>query len=107
MYDIEKQRGKVRLLYPEADDLSITLQLEMAKDFINDRRGFIPTDTTPIEDRYLGLQVLLAVEALSKEGAEGESVHSDNGVSRRYENGSPYSTTLTNRIIPKGTSFKS
>ena len=107
MYDNEKQKAKVKTLYPEADDLNISLQLEMAKDFINDRRGFIPTDTTPLEDRYLGLQVLLAVEALTKEGAEGEIIHGDNGVNRRYENGSPYSTTLTNRIIPKGTSFKS
>lgn len=106
MYDVEAQKSKVKTLYPEADDARIELQLEFAKAFINERRGFIPTEETPIEDRYLSLQVLLTVEALSKEGAEGEKNHSDNGISRGYENGSPYSDTLMNMIIPLGTSHK-
>lgn len=107
MYDVEKQKEKVKTLYPEADDSRIELQLEFAKDFINDRRGFIPSEDMPIEDKYLSLQVLMAVEALSKEGAEGEKSHSDNGVMRVYENGSPYSNGLLNMIIPLGTSHKS
>ena len=93
MYDIESQKAKVKVLYPDANDAAIELQLEFAKE--------------PIEDRYLNLQVLMTVEALSKEGAEGEKQHSDNGVSRVYENGSPYSDALMNRIIPLGTSYKS
>lgn len=105
MYDLEKQKEKVKNLYPEANDAKIELQLEIAKDFINDRRGYTPTDEVPIEDKYLNLQVLMTVEALSKEGAEGEKSHSDNGVSRSYENGSPYSDSLMNRIIPLGKSL--
>lgn len=105
MYDIEAQKAKVKVLYPEASDPKIELQLEFAKDFINDRRGYTPTEEVPIEDRYLNLQVLLTVEALTKEGAEGEKSHSDNGVSRSYENGSPYSDSLVNRIIPLGRSL--
>lgn len=106
MYDVEKQKAKVKVLYPDAEDSKIELQLEFARDFINDRRGYTPTDEIPIEDKYLNLQILLTVEALTKEGAEGEKNHSDNGVLRVYENGSPYSNSLTNRIIPLGTSFK-
>lgn len=106
MYDVETQKAKVKLKYPEASDAQIELELDMAKDAINDRRGYTPTEEQPIEDKYLNLQVLLAVEALSKYGAEGEKSHSDNGVSRSYENASPYSNTLLNRIIPLGTSFK-
>ena len=105
MYDAAKQKEKVKTLYSEADDAKIDLQLELAKDFINDRRGYAPTEESPMEDRYLGLQVLMTVEALAKEGAEGEKSHSDNGVSRSYENGSPYSDTLVNRIIPLGKSL--
>lgn len=105
-YDVEKQKAKVKILYPDANDANIELQLEMAKEFINDRRGFIPSDEMPIEDKYLNLQVLMTVEALSKQGAEGEKSHSDNGVNRSYENGSPYSDTLMNRIIPLGSSYK-
>lgn len=106
MYDLEKQIARVKIKYPEAQDAQIEFELEMAAEVINDIRGYIPTDDNPIEDRYLGLQVLMTVEALSKYGAEGEKSHSDNGVSRVYENGSPYSTSLLNRIIPLGTSFK-
>ena len=107
MYDIEKQVTRVKIKYPEATDEQIQLELDLAKDVINERRGYIPTDEVPIEDKYLNLQILLTVEALSKYGAEGEKSHSDNGVSRVYENASPYSDTLLNRIIPLGTSFKS
>lgn len=107
MYDIEKQVARVKIKYPEATDEQIQLELDLAKDVINERRGYIPTDEVPIEDKYLNLQILLTVEALSKYGAEGEKSHSDNGVSRVYENASPYSDTLLNRIIPLGTSFKS
>lgn len=106
MYDLESQKRKVKIKYPEAPDDQIDLELEMAKDTINERRGFSPTIDVPIEDKYLNLQVLLTVEALSKYGAEGEKQHSDNGVMRVYENGSPYSDSLLNRIIPLGTSFK-
>ena len=105
MYDLEKQKRRVKIKYPDADEDSIELELEFAKDTINERRGFSPTDETPIEDKYLNLQVLLAVEALSKYGAEGERQHSDNGVLRVYENGSSYSDTLLNRIIPLGRSL--
>ena len=107
MYDFEKQKARVKVKFPEAEDAQIELELEMAADTINNIRGYTPTDEQPIEDKYLLLQVLLTVEALSKYGAEGEKSHSDNGVSRSYENGSPYSDTLLNRIIPLGTSFKS
>lgn len=106
MYDLEKQIARVKIKYPEAQDAQIEFELEMAAETINDIRGYTPTEDQPIEDKHLGLQVLLTVEALSKYGAEGEKSHSDNGVSRVYENGSPYSTALLSRIIPLGTSFK-
>lgn len=107
MYDLESQKAKVKIKYPDANDKQIELELEMAKDTINDIRGYIPTDEQPIEDRYLNLQINMTVEALSKYGAEGEKSHSDNGVSRVYDNASPYSKALLSRIIPLGTSFKS
>ena len=107
MYDIEKQKAKVKIKYPDANDAQIELELEMAMDTINDIRGYTPTDGQPIEDRYLNLQINMVVEALSKYGAEGEKSHSDNGVSRVYDNASQYSKALLSIIIPLGTSFKS
>lgn len=106
MYDMESQKAKVKIKYPEAQDAQIELELDMAKDTINDIRGFTPTDDCPLEDRYLNLQIMMVVEALSKYGAEGETNHSDNGVLRTYDNAGPYSKALLSRIIPLGTSFK-
>lgn len=107
MYDIEKQKAKVRIKYgdPDISDAQIELELELAADAINERRGYTPTPEAPIEDKYLGIQVLLTVEALSKYGAEGEKNHNDNGVGRTYENGSPYSNSTLNRVIPLGRSL--
>lgn len=42
-------------------------------------------DTVP--DRYAHVQVEIAVYLLNKRGAEGESAHSENGISRSYEDG--------------------
>lgn len=106
-YDPDKQRAKVKILYPEANDALIDLELEFAKGAINERRGYIPTEEVPLETRWYDLQVRLAVASLAKQGAEGEKSHSDNGVSRTYENGGSYPDSLLNQIIPLGTSYKS
>lgn len=106
MYNPEKQRERVLTLYPEATIEKIDLQLEFAKDFINERRGFIPTDEIPMEDRWLSIQVLMTVEALAREGAEGEIMHTDNGVSRMYGGAGSYSDAIMNKVIPLGGTLK-
>lgn len=113
MYDIEKQKKYVKLklknsdLDNSIDDDTIEMELDLAKDVINDRRGYTPTEESPLEERYFGLQVTLAIESLSKYGAEGETDHSDNGVKRSYDSASPYSNASLDKIIPLGTCFKS
>lgn len=106
-YDAEKQKAKVKVLYPEANDAVIELELEFAKGAINERRGYVATEDIPLEPRWYDLQVRLAVASLAKQGAEGEKAHSDNGVNRTYENGGSYPDSLLNQIIPLGTSYKS
>ena len=49
--------------------------------------------------RYDGVQVDIAVELINKRGAEGETVHLENGISRHWEAGS-ISPSLRRRIIP-------
>ena len=52
-----------------------------------------------IEPRYLNLQIRIALELISKLGAEGQISHSENGVSRGYENAS-ISHSLLSEITP-------
>lgn len=40
---------------------------------------------TYVEDRYLDLQFRIAMDLYNKIGAEGETSHSENGISRTYE----------------------
>lgn len=44
-------------------------------------------DTTEVPSEYTALQVEIAAYLLNKRGAEGETSHSENGISRQYENG--------------------
>ena len=53
-------------------------------------------DGTQVPSRYEQLQLQLAVELYSKRGAEGQSSHSENGVSRTWAEESP----LLKRIVP-------
>lgn len=49
--------------------------------------------------RYDGVHLEIAAYMLNKRGAEGETAHSENGVSRTYEDGD-IPPTLLRRIVP-------
>jgi hypothetical protein len=49
------------------------------------RRFPYGTTLEEVEPRYVDLQLRIAVELYNKQGAEGESAHSENGISRTYE----------------------
>lgn len=74
--------------------------LESATEIIMQRRYPFEEWPNELESRYYGLQIRIAVDLFNKLGAEGETAHSENGVSRTYgaEN---VSTDLLAEIIPK------
>ena len=83
-----------------SDDLLLTY-LEDAKGIIlNKRYPFGYPDGTEIEAKYETVQVAVAMELYSKLGAEGETAHSENGISRTYENGF-VSSSLLKSVVPK------
>jgi hypothetical protein len=93
------ERLKIRItenvLDEELEDI-----LESAKAVILSRRfpfGDYPED---IEPRYKDLQIRIAVEMFAKRGAEGETAHSENGISRTYAS-SNVSEDLLREITPK------
>lgn len=74
--------------------------LESAKAVILSRRfpfGEVPNE---IEPRYNDLQIRIAVEMFNKQGVEGQTSHSENGVSRTYSSAS-VSEELLQEITPK------
>jgi hypothetical protein len=53
-------------------------------------------DGTSVPPRYERIQIQLAVELYSKRGAEGQTSHSENGISRNWGENS----VLLNRVMP-------
>lgn len=78
MYLTDAERAILNHLYPMDEDVAHTL----------------PT-------RYESRQVEIATYLYNKRGAEGETSHNENGISRSYENGSIPDSMLSD-IIPYG-----
>lgn len=98
MLDAEKIT-LVKAMAGESDESTVSAYLAMAGNKIC-RRAY-PFDHTAAEvpEQYSLLQVEIAVYLLNKRGAEGETAHSENGISRTYENGDVPSSMLR-QIIP-------
>ena len=83
-----------------AEELLLTY-LEDAKGIIlNKRYPFGYPDGTEVEPKYETVQVKIALELFSKQGAEGEVSHNENGISRGYESAS-VSPSLLSMVVPK------
>ena len=74
--------------------------LESAKAVIMSRRFPFGDWPEEIEPRYKDLQIRIAVEMFAKRGAEGETAHSENGISRSYASAN-VSEDLLKEITPK------
>ena len=93
------ERLKIRITEKVNDD-ELEDILESAKAVILSRRFPFGEQPPDIEDKYKDLQIRIAVEMFNKRGAEGETAHSENGVSRSYASAS-VSEDLLREITPK------
>lgn len=66
---------------------------------LNRRYPFGPPEGATVPSKYEHIQMQIAVELFSKMGAEGQTAHSENGISRTYE-AADISPSLLHRIIP-------
>ena len=95
----EEKRNMISVMSDETDQTVLSAYLNLAKQIIFEKA--FPYGNFPEEmpAQYDGLHVEIAVYLLNKRGAEGESVHLENGVSRHWEDGS-VPPSLLRRIIP-------
>ncbi len=95
------QLERLKLRIPENDnELELEDVLESAKAVILSRRYPFGEQPTELEPRYSDLQIRIAVEMYNKRGVEGQTSHSENGVSRSYSSAS-VSEELLREITPK------
>lgn len=98
MTDAEK-KAMLEAITGESDDGTLSVYLTLAKNIIL-AKAYPYFDTYPIfPTKYDTLQVEIAAYLLNKRGAEGETSHNENGVSRSYENGDIPSRLIC-RITP-------
>ena len=81
----------LRTMVGQTDDVNWTdavllAYLDVAGREIIRRAYPFKNDVDEVPDKYNALQCEIATYLLNKRGAEGETSHSENGISRAYEN---------------------
>ena len=71
----------------ETDEDVLSAYLGLAGDKVCRKAWPFDPSRTEVPDRYAGVQVEVAAHLLNKRGAEGEIMHSENGISRSYADG--------------------
>ena len=95
------QLERLKLRIPENNnDLELEDVLESAQAVILSRRYPFGEQPLELEEKYKDLQIRIAVEMYNKRGVEGQTSHSENGVSRGYSSAS-VSEELLREITPK------
>lgn len=81
-------------------DTVIELEVKSAIGVINRCRRFTPTSEKLYDEIYEDKIVPLAVTGFLKAGAEGETTHTENGITRQYGSGDKYPKAMLSDIIP-------
>lgn len=90
----------VQNMTDEANSTVINSYLAMAGDaVVNYCDPYGTQESADILSKFGGVQARLAAYWLNKRGAEGESAHSENGISRTYES-ADIPRTLLNELTP-------
>ena len=107
MIDEEKKAYVQALCQPDVIDSGVlNALLKAAEAVILNRLYPFGSTATAVPDQYATLQCEIAVEMYAKRGAEGQTSHSENGISRGWESAG-ISSSLLRRIVPMVGSVKS
>lgn len=91
---------KVLILPDTVDDNLLSFLLKQAEGIVlNERYPFGAPQNVAVPVAYEHIQIRIAMELFSKMGAEGQTAHSENGVSRTYE-AADVSPSLLRQIVP-------
>ncbi len=101
MTNTEKLERLEALISPDTASIELlSFLLEQAEGIVLNRRyPFGAPEDAVVPVAYEHIQLQIAVELFSKMGAEGQTGHSENGVSRTWEAGD-VSQSLLKRIVP-------
>ena len=98
MTDTEKLT-MLKAMTGEKDESVLSTYLSIAGNKVLKRAYPFDSTVTVVPDRYAYNQVEIAAYLVNKRGTEGETAHSENGISRSYEDGD-VPPTLLREIVP-------
>ncbi len=98
---IEERLEILRAMSEETDEVILRAYLDLAGQKVIERAFPFKQDVKEVPDKYILNQIEIAVYLLNKRGAEGQTSHSENSISRSYESASVPSSMLKG-IIPHG-----
>lgn len=81
-------------------DSYLEVEIRQAINAINNCRNFTATDAKPFDTKYEYLIIPMCVSSIAKIGAEGETAHNENNISRSYGTDGMYPKDLLKQIIP-------
>ena len=85
MNDFVKKQYLETMLGDDYDESVAEVYLKIAEDAIVSRAFPFASDVHCMPEKYDRLQCEIAVYLISRRGAEGETSHTENGISRSYE----------------------
>lgn len=98
--EVKIEKLKVLISPDTASDELLLYLLEQSEGIILNRRyPFGAPEGVTLSPLHEQIQIRIAVELFSKMGAEGQTMHTENGVSRTYE-AADVSPSLLRQIIP-------
>ena len=95
----QEQIELLKVLSDEKNEETLIAYLKLAGNKICRKAYPFAPQKTEVPEQYTGLQVEIAAYMLDKRGAIGETAHSENGISRSYENGDVPNSMLAD-IVP-------
>ena len=98
MSDAEKM-VMLTVMTEETDEDVLSMYLELAQNIVLQKAFPYGDGTEAMPSKYDSVHVEIAAYMMNKRGAEGETVHLENGVSRHYEDGA-IPPSLLRRIVP-------
>jgi len=78
----------------------LQMEIKNAIGEINRCRRFTPSENALYDIKYEDKILPLAIAGFLKTGAEGETSHSENNITRTYENGGKYPDSMLADIVP-------
>lgn len=99
MTDVEKLTALKAMVGSSDSDEVLSTYLNFAGSKILAKAYPFQNDVSEVPTQYEYLQVEIAAYMLNKRGAEGETVHTENGISRTYEN-ADVPTSMLKAVIP-------